>query len=110
MLVSINAARPDILWVGFGAPKQERWIHENLGRLQTKVAVGVGGAFDMASGAVRRAPPWMQRSGLEWFHRFLMEPRRMFRRYFIDAMPFVPLVVLQRLAGRAGRRPRRMDT
>ncbi len=100
MLQKIRAARPDILWVGFGAPKQERWIHENLQRLETRVAVGVGGAFDMASGAVRRAPQWMQRSGLEWFHRFLMEPGRLYRRYFIEAMPFLPLVVLQRLKTR----------
>ncbi len=106
MLQKIRAARPDILWVGFGAPKQEKWIHDNLPRLETRVAVGVGGAFDMASGVVRRAPGWMQRSGLEWFHRFLMEPGRLFRRYFIEAMPFLPLIVIQRLRASRRRRPR----
>ncbi len=106
MIRLINAAAPDVLWVGLGAPKQERWIHEHLGRLEVRVAIGVGAAFDLASGTVRRAPPWMQRSGLEWFHRFLMEPRRMFRRYFIDAMPFLPLVAAQRLTGAFARKPR----
>ena len=92
----VNAARPDILWVGLGAPRQERWIHAHLGRLDVRVAIGVGAAFDIRGGARRRAPRWMQRAGLEWFHRFLLEPRRLFRRYFIDSAPFLPLVLLQR--------------
>jgi N-acetylglucosaminyldiphosphoundecaprenol N-acetyl-beta-D-mannosaminyltransferase len=92
----INAARPDILWVGLGAPRQEIWIHANLGRLDTRLAIGVGAAFDFCSGAVRRAPFWVQKSGLEWFYRFLREPGRLFRRYFIDAVPFLPLVLGQR--------------
>ena len=97
MVRRVNAARPDILWVGLGAPRQELWIHANLERLETRLAVGVGAAFDMCSGSVRRAPPWMQRAGLEWFYRFLLEPRRLFRRYFIDAAPFLPLVLWQRV-------------
>jgi N-acetylglucosaminyldiphosphoundecaprenol N-acetyl-beta-D-mannosaminyltransferase len=104
MVRGINAARPDILWVGFGAPKQELWIHANLDRLQARVVIGVGAAFDLASGSVRRAPLWMQRIGLEWFHRFLIEPRRMFRRYFLDAMPFIPLIAAQWLTERLVRR------
>ena len=93
----VNAARPDILWVGLGAPKQELWIHDNLMRLDTRLAIGVGAAFDICSGSVRRASPWMQRAGLEWFHRFLLEPRRLFRRYFVEAAPFLPLVLWQRV-------------
>jgi N-acetylglucosaminyldiphosphoundecaprenol N-acetyl-beta-D-mannosaminyltransferase len=93
----VNSARPDILWVALGAPRQEKWIHANLGRLDVRLAIGVGAAFDMCSGSVRRAPGWMQRSGLEWFHRFLLEPRRLFRRYFIDSAPFFLLVFWQRL-------------
>ncbi len=100
----INAARPDILWVGFGAPKQERWIRDNLGALEVKVAVGVGAAFEMASGVVRRAPVWMQRRGLEWFYRFLREPGRLFGRYFVDALPFLPLIAGQWLSERVARR------
>jgi N-acetylglucosaminyldiphosphoundecaprenol N-acetyl-beta-D-mannosaminyltransferase len=91
----VNAARPDILWVGLGAPRQEKWIHANLGRLQVRLAIGVGAAFDMCSGTVRRAPMWAQRAGLEWFYRFLREPKRLFRRYFIDSAPFLPLVLWQ---------------
>jgi N-acetylglucosaminyldiphosphoundecaprenol N-acetyl-beta-D-mannosaminyltransferase len=92
----INAVRPDVLWVGLGAPKQERWIHQNLPRLKVRVAIGVGAAFELASGTVRRAPRWMQRVGLEWFFRFMVEPRRLFKRYFVDAAPFFPLVLAQK--------------
>jgi N-acetylglucosaminyldiphosphoundecaprenol N-acetyl-beta-D-mannosaminyltransferase len=92
----INDARPDILWVGLGAPHQEKWIHANRGRLDTRLAIGVGAAFDFCSGSIRRAPRWMQEFGLEWFYRFLREPRRLFKRYFIDAAPFLPLVLWQR--------------
>ena len=93
----VNATRPDILWVGLGAPKQELWIHDNLKRLDTRLAIGVGAAFDICSGSVRRASPLMQKAGLEWFHRFLLEPKRLFRRYFIQAAPFLPLVLAQRV-------------
>jgi N-acetylglucosaminyldiphosphoundecaprenol N-acetyl-beta-D-mannosaminyltransferase len=96
----INAVRPDVLWVGFGAPKQERWIHQNLPRLKVKVAIGVGAAFELASGTVQRAPRWMQNHGLEWFFRFLIEPRRLFKRYFVQAAPFLPLVLAQKLRSR----------
>ena len=95
----INRTKPDVLWVGLGAPKQERWIHENLGQLEVKVAVGVGAAFDICSGRFRRAPVWMRRSGLEWLFRFVLEPKRLFRRYFLEGMPFVPLLLWQVLRG-----------
>jgi N-acetylglucosaminyldiphosphoundecaprenol N-acetyl-beta-D-mannosaminyltransferase len=97
ILARINAAKPDILWVGLGAGKQDRWIAENLSRLEVRVAIGVGAAFDMYGAGRGRAPLWMQRWGLEWFYRFLREPRRLFQRYFIEALPFFPLVILQRL-------------
>jgi len=100
----VNAARPDILWVGLGAPRQELWIRANLGRLDARLAIGVGAAFDMCSGSIRRAPGWMQRAGLEWFYRFLREPRRLFRRYFIDSAPFLPLVLWQRVSRPSGYR------
>jgi N-acetylglucosaminyldiphosphoundecaprenol N-acetyl-beta-D-mannosaminyltransferase len=100
IIAKINAVKPDLLWVGLGSPKQERWIAENLDRLSVRVAVGVGAAFEMYGGTVGRAPLWMQRSGLEWFYRFLKEPRRLFRRYFLEAPPFIPLVILQRLGQR----------
>jgi N-acetylglucosaminyldiphosphoundecaprenol N-acetyl-beta-D-mannosaminyltransferase len=107
IIKEINRAKPDVLWVGLGAPKQDRWIAENLGELEVKVAAGVGAAFDFCSGRVRRAPRWMQRLGLEWFFRFLMEPTRLFRRYFVEAAPFLPLVAIQRLREICGAGARR---
>ncbi len=104
IIEDINRVKPDVLWVGLGAPKQDRWIAENLGELQVRLAVGVGAAFDFCSGRIKRAPRWMQSLGLEWFFRFLMEPRRLFRRYFVEAAPFLPLVAMQRL-----REPHRVD-
>jgi N-acetylglucosaminyldiphosphoundecaprenol N-acetyl-beta-D-mannosaminyltransferase len=100
IVAKINEVKPDILWVGLGTGKQDRWIAENLERLSVRVAIGIGGAFDMYSGKTGRAPFWMQSSGLEWFYRFLREPRRLFRRYFLEGPPFLPLVIWQRLRRR----------
>jgi len=97
ILRRINLAEPDILWVGLGSPKQDRWIAENLPRLSVRVAVGIGAAFDMYGGKAGRAPSWMQAGGLEWCYRFLREPRRLFGRYFLAAPAFLPLVLAQRL-------------
>jgi hypothetical protein len=66
-------------------------------------AMGVGGTFDVAAGHVKRAPIWMQRSGLEWFYRFLQEPRRMFRRYFIEDMAFIGLLLKEAMNARPAR-------
>lgn len=85
----INETAPDILFVGVGAPKQEKWIYENLNELNIKVAVGVGASFDFAADTIKRAPVFMQKMGLEWFWRFIKEPGRLFKRYFIDDMRFI---------------------
>ncbi|HKG40086.1 MAG TPA: WecB/TagA/CpsF family glycosyltransferase [Conexibacter sp.] len=77
----INAARPDVVWVGIGVPKQEKWMAGMRDRLDAPVLVGVGAAFDFHAGLVPQAPAWMQRRGLEWLFRLLQEPRRLFRRY-----------------------------
>jgi N-acetylglucosaminyldiphosphoundecaprenol N-acetyl-beta-D-mannosaminyltransferase len=77
----INETRPDIVWVGLGAPKQERWMAEHAGRLHAPVMIGVGAAFDFHAGTKRQSPRWMQRSGLEWFFRLATEPRRLWWRY-----------------------------
>lgn len=96
----IAQARVDVLFVAISSPKKERF----LGRYQTEMrvpfAMGVGGTFDVAAGLVKRAPRWMQRSGLEWFYRFLQEPRRMFRRYFVEDMAFVGLLLQEMRRGR----------
>ncbi|MCK4450446.1 MAG: WecB/TagA/CpsF family glycosyltransferase, partial [Anaerolineae bacterium] len=91
----IQRAKPDILFVAYGAPQQDKWIARNLERLGVPVAMGVGGAFDFISGRAKRAPRWLQRVGLEWLHRLLHEPWR-WRRML--ALPrFVWLVVRERL-------------
>lgn len=85
----IRDARPDLLFVAISSPKKEQFLGRYQAEMKIPFAMGVGGTFDVAIGHVKRAPVWMQKSGLEWFYRFLQEPRRMFRRYFIEDMAFV---------------------
>ncbi len=93
----INESGADVLWVSLTAPKQDFWIAEHFDRLNVSIAIGVGAAFDVISGNVKRSPKWMQKSGLEWFYRFSQEPKRLFYRYFIEAPRFIPLVLKQAL-------------
>jgi N-acetylglucosaminyldiphosphoundecaprenol N-acetyl-beta-D-mannosaminyltransferase len=93
----INTARADIVWVGLGAPKQERWMAEHCGRLSASVLVGVGAAFDFHTGRVAQAPRWMREHGLEWLFRLTREPGRLWRRYLIYGTEFVALVLLESL-------------
>jgi N-acetylglucosaminyldiphosphoundecaprenol N-acetyl-beta-D-mannosaminyltransferase len=93
----INAARPDIVWVGLGAPKQERWLASHVGRVKASVLIGVGAAFDFHSGRKRQAPRWMQRSGLEWLFRLCQEPGRLWYRYLVYSPAFVVLASAQLL-------------
>jgi N-acetylglucosaminyldiphosphoundecaprenol N-acetyl-beta-D-mannosaminyltransferase len=79
----VQAAAPDVLWVGLSTPKQERWMSDHHLKLKVPVILGVGAAFDMNSGRLKRAPAWMRDSGLEWFYRLLSEPRRLWRRYLV---------------------------
>jgi N-acetylglucosaminyldiphosphoundecaprenol N-acetyl-beta-D-mannosaminyltransferase len=89
----IRDARPDLLFVAISSPKKEQFLGRWQAEMRIPFAMGVGGTFDVAIGRVKRAPVWMQKSGLEWFYRFLQEPRRMFRRYFIEDMAFVWLLI-----------------
>lgn len=93
----INAAAPDVVWVGLSTPKQERWMSAHRLRLAAPVLVGVGAAFDFHAGLKRQAPRWMQRSGLEWAFRFASEPRRLGRRYLVNNPLFVWHVARQLL-------------
>ena len=79
----VRKAAPDVLWVGLGSPRQERWMHEHRSLLRVPVLLGVGAAFDINSGLLRQAPPWMRENGLEWLFRLLIEPRRLWKRYLI---------------------------
>jgi N-acetylglucosaminyldiphosphoundecaprenol N-acetyl-beta-D-mannosaminyltransferase len=85
----VKAAKPHLLFLAFGAPKQEYWIARMHDYLQVPVTIGVGASFDFVAGTVRRAPRWMQKAGLEWFWRLMQEPRRLWRRYLVDDLPFV---------------------
>lgn len=80
----VNDIKPDILAVGLGAPKQEKFIYKYKERLNVPISLAIGASIDFEAGNINRAPEWMQNSGLEWFYRFLKEPKRMFKRYFID--------------------------
>jgi N-acetylglucosaminyldiphosphoundecaprenol N-acetyl-beta-D-mannosaminyltransferase len=92
----INAAKPDILWVGLGAPKQEKWMADHLGRVNAAAMIGVGAAFDFHSGNIKWAPKWIRRLGLEWAHRLAQNPKRMWRRN-LDSFTFLSNVIMQRL-------------
>jgi|SRR5580692_1188234 N-acetylglucosaminyldiphosphoundecaprenol N-acetyl-beta-D-mannosaminyltransferase len=92
---AIRDAKPDLLFVAFGAPKQEYWIYEHGLRLSVPVSIGVGGSFEMVSGVVRRAPIWMQDAGCEWLYRLYREPRRLWRRYLIGNLEFGTIVLRQ---------------
>ena len=96
-VAKINEACPDVVWVGLGAPKQERWMQEHRKLLNAPVLVGVGAAFDFHSGRISQAPAWMGDHGLEWSFRLLMEPRRLWRRYLIHGSEFAALVLLELL-------------
>lgn len=93
VVARINAASPDLLWVGLGAPKQERWMAAHVGRLHVPVLLGVGAAFDMHAGVLRTPPHWLQDAGLEWLYRLAHEPRRLWRRYLRNNPAFVAAVL-----------------
>lgn len=86
----INQSSPDFLWVGLGAPKQEKWIAAHLTRINAPVQIGVGAAFDFHSGHLQRSPGWMQKAGLEWFFR-LLQDKRLINRYFSTNPVFLML-------------------
>ena len=88
----ISQAHPDLLITCFGCPKQEKWIYENIEKYDAKVSICAGATVDFLAGNVTRAPRWMSEHGLEWVYRFLQEPRRMFRRYFVDDMKIIGLI------------------
>lgn len=89
----INKSGADVLFVAFSSPKKEYWISKYMNIMQVPFAMGVGGSFDVIAGKTRRAPIWMQKSGLEWFYRFIQEPRRMFKRYIKGNFNFIKLVL-----------------
>ena len=101
----INAAEPDIVWVGLGTPKQDWWVANHRPLLNAPALIAIGAAFDFHSGRVRQAPRWMQRSGLEWAFRFSQDPRRLWKRYTVVNGQFVAKSVRQALSHRAAGQP-----
>jgi N-acetylglucosaminyldiphosphoundecaprenol N-acetyl-beta-D-mannosaminyltransferase len=99
ILSRIAAARPDVLVVGLGAPKQELWVHAHQARIQAVVALCVGATIDFLACEKQRAPTWMRSAGLEWLHRVATEPRRLFMRYLKDAWLF-PRLIWREMIGR----------
>jgi N-acetylglucosaminyldiphosphoundecaprenol N-acetyl-beta-D-mannosaminyltransferase len=98
---AVRDAQPNILFVAFGAPKQEYWIYNNHKNIGVPLSIGVGGAFEMFAGVVPRAPLWMQKAGLEWVFRLIIEPRRMWRRYLIGNLQFMGIIFKQMLRDHA---------
>ena len=90
IISQINESKPNLLWIGMTAPKQEKWVYENWDKLDIDCHVGtIGAVFDFYAGTVQRAPLWWQRNSLEWLYRLLKEPKRMWRRYIIGNMLFL---------------------
>ncbi len=99
MIEAINQAKPDVLWVGLTAPKQEKWLYANMARLDIRFAGAVGAVFDFYAGTVKRSHPLFQKLGLEWLPRLLQEPRRLWRRNLVSNPRFMLRVLKARLFG-----------
>lgn len=96
IVTAINEARPDIVWVGLGTPKQELWMMGNVGKIEAAAMLGVGAAFDFLSGTKPQAPRWIRQSGFEWAYRLASEPRRLAKRYFTCLPSFIATIAMQR--------------
>ena len=92
----IQDAKPDILFIGLGTPKQENWADKYKDICKVPVLIGIGASFEFVAGMVKRAPVWMQKAGWEWFWRLMMEPGRLWKRYLVDDMQFFWLVLKQK--------------
>ena len=95
----INAARPDVVWVGIGSPRQEKWMASHVGRIGAAAMLGVGAAFDFHCGRVAWAPPWVRRTGFEWAYRLMQEPRRLWKRTLVDSPVFLAAAVGEAIFG-----------
>ena len=91
---AINKSKADIIFVALGSPKQELWITKNMNKLCPKIYQGVGGSFDVFSGNVKRAPKWMQKSGLEWLYRLIKDPKRIFRQ--VKLFKFLLIIIFKK--------------
>ena len=97
MVEAVNAAAPDVLWIGMTAPKQEKWLRENAYRLNVPLAAAIGAVFDFYACTKKRSPEWSRRCGLEWLPRFLAEPRRMMRRNLVSTPLFLAIILKEKI-------------
>ncbi len=97
LIDQVRQLKPHIIWVGLSTPKQELFMHEYMPLLDTNIMIGVGAAFDFHTGHIKSAPRWMQRSALEWAYRVYQEPRRLWKRYFVNNPLFIWNFTLQLL-------------
>jgi N-acetylglucosaminyldiphosphoundecaprenol N-acetyl-beta-D-mannosaminyltransferase len=93
LIEQINRSNADLLFINLGNPKQEVWFERVKNQLHVPVSIGIGGAFDLLTGTISRAPIWMQKSGLEWSYRLMQEPKRLWKRYFVDLFKFTYMVL-----------------
>jgi N-acetylglucosaminyldiphosphoundecaprenol N-acetyl-beta-D-mannosaminyltransferase len=91
----VAKAKPDVFWVGLSTPKQERFMSYYLDKLDVKLMVGVGAAFDIHTGRIKDSPQWVKKAGMQWLHRLMQEPRRLWRRYLINNPLFIWNISLQ---------------
>ena len=96
VLQQINTTKPDIVWVGLGSPKQEKWMAQHMGQIEAAAMIGVGAAFDFHSGRAKWAPAWLRKMGIEWAYRLAQEPKRMWRRN-VNSFVFLARVLHQRV-------------
>jgi N-acetylglucosaminyldiphosphoundecaprenol N-acetyl-beta-D-mannosaminyltransferase len=97
LLTQVQALKPHILWVGLGTPKQERFMAHYIDRLDVPLLVGIGAAFDYHTGRIRDSPYWIKRAGLQWVHRLLQDPKRLWKRYLRNNPTFIWNIALQAL-------------
>lgn len=98
----INSSGADLIWIGLGAPKQEKWMASHEGKLHG-VMFGMDAGFDFYAGTMRRAPKWMRRLGLEWLYRLFSDPKRLFRRYFVSNLQYLWAIYMPHYKTSSGR-------
>lgn len=95
----IRASKADIMFVAMGSPQKEIFLNKHLNYMEIPFVMGVGGSFDVVAGVTKRAPMWMQKAGLEWFFRFLCEPKRMWKRYLVTNIIFLGMIIKALISG-----------
>ncbi len=97
LINQVARLKPDLFWVGLSTPKQERFMAEFLHKLDTKLMLGVGAAFDMHTGRIADAPEWLKKTGMQWLHRLVQDPKRLWKRYLTNNPRFLYLITMQLL-------------